>query len=44
VHALHQGFLRGVRAASARLLCHAEVQAIVREQAAQQWQVRHLPG
>jgi len=44
VHALHQGFLRGARAAGARLLCHAEVQAIVRDEAAQEWQVGTSQG
>ncbi|ONN64565.1 FAD-dependent oxidoreductase [Herbaspirillum sp. VT-16-41] len=44
VHALHQGFLRGARAAGARLLCHAEVQAIVRDETAQEWQVGTSQG
>lgn len=42
VHALHQGFLRGARAAGARVLCDAEVQAMVRRD--QHWQVRTSQG
>ncbi len=45
VHGLHQGFLRGARAAGARVLCNAEVQSIVREQdEAGSWCVRTSQG
>ncbi|WP_432240950.1 NAD(P)/FAD-dependent oxidoreductase [Herbaspirillum robiniae] len=37
VHALHQGFLRGARAAGARVLCDAEVLAITRDAADDLW-------
>jgi D-arginine dehydrogenase len=42
VHALHQGFLRGARAAGARLVCDAEVLGLTC--AAQQWQVATSQG
>lgn len=42
VHALHQGFLRGARAAGARLLCDAEVMGL--SYAEQQWQVATSQG
>jgi len=44
VHALHQGFLRGARAAGARVLCHAEVQAITRDEGSPTWRVRTSQG
>ncbi|WP_343721743.1 FAD-dependent oxidoreductase [Herbaspirillum seropedicae] len=44
VHALHQGFLRGARAADARVLCHAEVQAITRDEDSQTWRVHTSQG
>ncbi|NUU01002.1 NAD(P)/FAD-dependent oxidoreductase [Herbaspirillum robiniae] len=37
VHALHQGFLRGARAAGARVLCDAEVLAITRDAGQDLW-------
>ncbi|OWY26586.1 NAD(P)/FAD-dependent oxidoreductase [Herbaspirillum robiniae] len=37
VHALHQGFLRGARAAGARVLCDAEVLGITRDAADDLW-------
>ena len=42
VHALHQGFLRGARAAGARLVCDAEVQSLTRDQ--QRWQIATTQG
>ncbi|NQE49082.1 NAD(P)/FAD-dependent oxidoreductase [Herbaspirillum rubrisubalbicans] len=43
VHALHQGFLRGARAAGARVLCNAEVQSIEREEG-ERWCVQTSQG
>jgi D-arginine dehydrogenase len=42
VHALHQGFLRGARAAGARLLCDTEVMGL--SYVEQQWQVATSQG
>lgn len=42
VHALHQGFLRGARAAGARLVCDAEVQSLTRDE--QRWQIATTQG
>lgn len=44
VHGLHQGFLRGARAAGARVLCDAEVSAITRDETSQVWQVTTTQG
>ncbi|MCA1323788.1 NAD(P)/FAD-dependent oxidoreductase [Herbaspirillum sp. alder98] len=44
VHALHQGFLRGARAAGARALCEAEVTAITRDADQCLWQVATSQG
>jgi len=42
VHALHQGFLRGARAAGARVICDAEVMALTRS--GKQWQLATSQG
>src|SRR5450830_269220 len=42
VHGLHQGFLRGARAAGARVVCDAEVQGLLFTD--QQWQVTTSQG
>lgn len=42
VHALHQGFLRGLRTREGRLVCHAEVRAMARER--RQWRVQTAAG
>lgn len=46
VHALHQGFLRGARAAGARVVCSAEVQSLqyAAEQGAGTWRVQTTQG
>lgn len=48
VHALHQGFLRGARAAGARVLCNAEVQSLQHEhdhaQGESTWHVQTSQG
>lgn len=44
VHGLHQGFLRGARAAGARVLCEADVSAIVRDESRQLWAVTTRQG
>jgi D-arginine dehydrogenase len=44
VHALHQGFLRGARAAGARVLCDAEVSSIERDEAQGVWRVASSQG
>lgn len=44
VHGLHQGFLRGARAAGAQVLCDAEVLGIVRDAAQGMWQVNTSQG
>jgi D-arginine dehydrogenase len=42
VHALHQGFLRGARAAGAKLVCDAEVQALAYR--SQAWEISTTQG
>lgn len=46
VHALHQGFLRGARAAGARVVCSAEVQSLhhAQEQGEGTWHVQTTQG
>ncbi|HWW06220.1 FAD-binding oxidoreductase [Collimonas sp.] len=42
VHALHQGFLRGAKAAGAKLVCDAEVQALAYQ--SQAWEISTTQG
>jgi len=42
VHAIHQGYLRGLRHAGGTVLCDAEVQSLARSQG--QWEVRTTAG
>ncbi|NUT62747.1 FAD-dependent oxidoreductase [Herbaspirillum sp. C9C3] len=44
VHALHQGFLRGARAAGARVLCNAEVLSLQHVPAEGHWHVHTSQG
>ena len=44
VHALHQGFLRGLRSAGGMLWCNAEVQALDWEAGARLWQITLADG